>query len=351
MDNKNVKIIKVLMILSFIFIIMGGTLAYWNWVSVNDKEIIFNTSKGLEDYIIYDSGESKFVGDFKLGSSYLDGVHTTVSIYKKDEAVNASLYASINMRINEIGNKMRTLPGLKWAVTLGSSTDNGEVLANGNFLNLNSNDEILLLPYIEVTTEITEYTIWIWLDENESTSYEMSGETVDTSIWTQVDQIVDDIFEITRLNNDYQVINATVVNSKNKIVSYAITNDNIEPVLNSFDNVTLSPLVNKEEVKATQIDNETVWIDIPVEEQNKVYNFEYTVSEIGTYYIWFKDSEGQIISNSVNVSEIKTNIPLCTWGEFSDSTLKFNQESTIELTCIDTENSFSDSEITLNDIT
>ena len=81
--NKKINIIRILFLLGIIFTILGGTFAYWNWMSTTDKEIVFNTSKELQEYIIYDSGESKFVGDFQIGSSYLDGIHTTVSIYKQ----------------------------------------------------------------------------------------------------------------------------------------------------------------------------------------------------------------------------------------------------------------------------
>lgn len=85
---------------------------------------------------------------------------------------------------------------------------------------------------------MSEYTIWIWLDETLA-SPSMSDETLDVSVWTQVDQIKANTFEVTTLTNNYQTIKATIVNSNKKIVSYQISDSNTVP---------------------------TVWIDIPTSE-------------------------------------------------------------------------------------
>ena len=188
MNNKN-KTIKIVLILIIILTLVGATFAFWIFNSDINKDIIFNTNKKLEEYIIYDSGESKYVGNFNLGSNYLEGVHTNISIYKTKEASNTLLYASINMTINEIGNNMKMLPGLKWLVTLDNDTYNKTILASGDFLNISDLEEFTLLSNIEVTQEKKEYTIWIWLDENEQTSNQLLGETIDISLWTKVDQI------------------------------------------------------------------------------------------------------------------------------------------------------------------
>jgi len=93
------------------------------------------------------------------------------------------------MTINEIGNNMKMLPGLKWLITLDNDTYNKTILASGDFLNISDLEEFTLLSNIEVTQEKKEYTIWIWLDENEQTSNQLLGETIDISLWTKVDQI------------------------------------------------------------------------------------------------------------------------------------------------------------------
>ena len=142
---KNKKIYLVIAIVLIGLLISGGSYAYWSWISNENKTVVFNTSKNIQEYIVYDEGESKFVGDFKVGNSYLDGVHTTVSIHKTSEAANIILYASINMRIKEIGANLANSEGLKWVITSGDSTSGGEVLASGDFYGSKSNDEFIIL--------------------------------------------------------------------------------------------------------------------------------------------------------------------------------------------------------------
>ena len=129
---KNKKIIYLTIGLLVIGLLISlGTFAYWNWTSSENKNVVFNTSNNLKDYIIYDDGESKFVGDFQVSDSYLDGVHTTISMKKSSEATNVSLMATINMDINEIGEMMKVSPALKWVVTSGDSTNVGSILSSG----------------------------------------------------------------------------------------------------------------------------------------------------------------------------------------------------------------------------
>ena len=321
--NKNKKIITLIIIFSIIIALLGSTFAYFSWRSGENKEVVFNTSKGLQEYIIYDSGESKFVGDFQVGSSYTSGVHTTVSIYKSDKISDKMLYATINMKVKEIGENLNNSEALKWTVTLGNATSNGKVLASGNFSLLSTGSEMAILPNFEVTTTLTEYTIWIWLDETLADSY-MTGEKADVSIWTQVDQIVVDKFEITKLINNYQIIKATAVNSGKKIIGYQVTDSNTEP---------------------------STWISIPENEQNNIYNLEYVVNNTGTYYIWFKDINNKIVNKNLNVDKIDITGPVCTWDSISKNNLDEKETATISLLCTDSEAGMIDKKLEVSDFT
>jgi len=268
------KLILIICVLFLGVLVTGGTYAYWTWNSDTNKNIVFNTSKELSQYITYDEGESKFVGDFKVSDSYTDGLHSTIAIGKKTEASDVTLVATINMDINEIGTNMKNSSALKWVVTSGDSINPGEVLSSGDFLGVNNNDTMMLLPSVEITTTVEKYTIWIWLDETENPSSELTGETLDTVVWTEINQIegVSSVFEITKATANYQIINATVVNNQSNIVEYAITTDNVQPLGNNMNDYVLSPLVNKSDSKVSLVElNE--WIQIPEEEQGKIYNF------------------------------------------------------------------------------
>ena len=315
MKNRKIRLIIGTILLGLLFI--AGTFSLYIWDANDNKDVVFNTSKKLQEYIIYDSGESKFIGDFQVGSSYTSGVHTTVSIKKDSEVNNIPLYATINMKVKSIGDNLSS-EALKWTVTKGNATSNGDVLASGNFSSLTTDSELALISNFEVTTTMSEYTIWIWLDETLA-SPSMSDETLDVSVWTQVDQIKANTFEVTTLTNSYQTIKATIVNSNKKIVSYQMSDSNTVP---------------------------TVWIDIPTSEQNNIYNVEYTVNNTGVYYLWVKDETGKTISKRVEINSIDNTPPVCTWGD--NTNINTNSTGTIILTCADNEIGVDKSTGTIN---
>lgn len=320
------KYVKYLIITLVVGIMIAiGTYAYWSYESSNKKNISIRTSRELSNYIIYDEGESKFTGELKVGSSYLDGVHTTISIKKTADASNLELIATVNMTVNAIGDNIKNSYGLKWAITKGDSTSAGTLLNQGNFYGKNNDDVIELKTGIEVTTTEEKYTVWIWIDGSENPDPKIVGETLDTSVWTQVDQILDNRFEVTSINSNYQFINASAVNTTKNIVAYAVTNTSSQP--SSYTNLT-------------------------TQEQGNVYNVvDYKVTSTGTYYVWFKDSAGNTVNKSVAVSKIDTTPPVCTFGNFEPSTIKNGETSVVELTCVDEEIDIKSSDITSSSIT
>ena len=283
MKNKKLVLIIITIFTISLFII-GSTYAFWSWNSSSTKNVVFNTAGSLKNYIIYDEGESKFSGNFEATSNYTNGMHSTISIYKTSEAANVDLLATINMTINTIGNTMKESPALKWKVTEGNSTNIGATLAEGNFLGFNNGDELKIVSDIEVTTDETFYTIWIWLDSSEFPNSSLTGETLDIDVWTQVDQLsdVEDILLITQAYAKYQVINATARDNKHQITNYAVTTSNIEP---------------------------STWTNIPSNEQGNVYRLTYAVPTTGAYYIWFKDNANKVVSKPINVTELDTTAP------------------------------------------
>ena len=324
--NKRNSIILAISILLLGLLVAGGSFAYWTWTSTNEKRVVFNTAKDLQEYIIYDEGESKFVGDFKVSNTYNEGIHSTISIKKTAEAENVTLVATIKMDINAIGTNMAKSPALKWVVTSGDSTNVGSVLARGNFVGAKAGDVLTLYPSIPVTTTEQKYTIWIWIDASENPSELLSGETLDTVVWTQIDQIegVKDNFEITRISANNQSISATAVNSKHKITNYAVTTSSGTP---------------------------TSWQNIASADQSNIYTLNYTAPSTGTYYVWFKDEVGNTVSKEVSVTVVDTTAPVCTFDPFNPTLIKNGDTATIDLTCIDNETQITTSNLKLTDFT
>lgn len=210
-------------------LIAGSTYAYWTWTSNTNKNIVFSTASGLEDYVIYDEGNSHFVGDFQPSDKYCGGISSTIAFSKTSEASNTSLVATINMDINKIEHNISSSDHVKWAVTYGDNNIDcsGEVptvLQSGSFKGLTSGQTITLMSDIElkkylkdnngVSKEMADslldksnanyndnlsnfrqnansnynmFTVWIWIDSSGSGLSNLSGETLDTNIWTQID--------------------------------------------------------------------------------------------------------------------------------------------------------------------
>ena len=185
--KKRIILISIIIVL-LVSLVVAGTYALWTWNSNVNKNVVFNTSKGMQYYIYYDAGESKFVGDFQASDSYTGGIHTTITMGKSSEIANIGLYATINMTIKAIGSNLANSSALKWFITKGNSTNPGTVLNSGSFIGHSLGDNIVLAPSIEITTTNTEYTIWIWLDSSMNPGEEISGETIDASVWTQINQ-------------------------------------------------------------------------------------------------------------------------------------------------------------------
>ena len=185
--KKRIILISIIIVL-VLSLVVAGTYALWTWNSNVNKNVVFNTSKGMQYYIYYDAGESKFVGDFQASDSYTGGIHTTITMGKSSEVANIGLYATINMTIKAIGSNLANSSALKWVITKGNSTNPGTVLNSGSFIGHSLGDNIVLAPSIEITTTNTEYTIWIWLDSSMNPGEEISGETIDASVWTQINQ-------------------------------------------------------------------------------------------------------------------------------------------------------------------
>ena len=324
MDKKR-KLILTITVLFIGLIITGASYAFWT-VSSNNKSIVFNTASNLRKYITYDDGEGIFSGSLQVGENYSSGIHTTISVSKSNEASRVTLTGTIYMDINAIGTNMQNSSALKWAVTSGTSSNIGSLLAQGNFMGASAGDTLTLYPSFAITTTVEYYTIWIWLDEEEYPSEALSGETLDTNVWTEINQIegVNEQFTVTQINANYQTITATAVNNKHNINGYKVTTSSSEP-------------------------NEWETIASP----SQIYNLPaYSNTQVGeTYYVWFKDTEGHTTSNYITISASDTTKPECSFGTWSPSSIGNGETSTISLTCTDSGSGIVNSNIKTSDLT
>lgn len=197
MDNKRniTYIIQLSLVLVFAMVfVAGGTFAYWQWASAVDKEVVFNTVSGYEEYVVYDPGESHFVGDFKKTDSFCQSISTTVSTYKIRNDIDFTL--TLNMDINYIDSSISASNNVYWVVTAGNSNiscsvgvnglSDSSVISYGTFTGKTAPSSFTLTEPINISGSIREYTVWIWIGNDTGLAV---GETVDTHIWAQIDML------------------------------------------------------------------------------------------------------------------------------------------------------------------
>ena len=71
-----------------------GSFAFWSWSSNTPKNIVFNTSDDLSEYIIYDEGDSTFTGDLQVSDNFQYGIQSTIAIQKTQEVTLICLLPS-----------------------------------------------------------------------------------------------------------------------------------------------------------------------------------------------------------------------------------------------------------------
>ena len=243
-------------------------------------------------------------------------MHTTISVSKKSGADSYNLVGTVLMDVNAIGEYMAKSSAVKWTITSGdASSADGDtcpsgstILNSGNFNGVSEDDTIELYSPFEVTTSEKQFTVWIWIDSNEAVSPNLTGETLDVEVYTQIDQIVEDRFVITKISNKYQTIYATVINSNGTITSYGV---------NQSSSAT------------------PTWTTIPDGEQGNVYNLEYDkITTADTYYVWFIDENDKTVNKSITITSIDDTPPVCT---IEGKDLEYGTDGVINVSCTDSE--------------
>ena len=176
--NRGNKAIIILSILTVIFTIMGGTLAYWNWQSSTEQntEVTFTVTAGFS--CSADGGGNISPGDISLAPAACTNenyaVKRTVTV-KPTINIDGDVYMDLWLKVNSIGSGLAASQNFKYALTTSSSNCTTGVVAQGNFNGATTNTQKTLLhnkAYSQTTTET--YYLWIWLDAAETSSDTMN---------------------------------------------------------------------------------------------------------------------------------------------------------------------------------
>lgn len=201
MDKKRAMSFTVRLIIAVVLSLLlvgGGTFAYWRWVSSTSKNVVFSTVDNIEDYINYDAGNSYFVGDFQPTSSFCQSTHTTLSFSKKELGKDHKFVATIHMDVNAIGDSIKNSSSVHWVVTTGDDNisctqglDSPYVINHGTFQGKSAGTSFALTDDVDLLLTMSEkkFTVWIWVDSRGSDLQSLTGQTIDTNVWTQIDML------------------------------------------------------------------------------------------------------------------------------------------------------------------
>ena len=176
--DKNKRIITVLMILTIVFTITGGTLAYWAWRTTDAQKTNITFTITSDFSCSADGGGNITSGSVKLVPTVVSNT-TTANYIKREVKVTPTTGKTIHMDlwldIITLDSGLSNSVNFRYAFTTSSTSNTEGVVSRGNFYGKVANDKVVLLRGKDYTSTTTEtYYLWIWLDAAETDSATMN---------------------------------------------------------------------------------------------------------------------------------------------------------------------------------
>ena len=179
--DKNKKIIIIVSITILILSIVGGTLAYWSWVTNTNQRtnVTFTLASGYSCSADgggnINSGEKVLIPTLVSNEYANNYIKRTVTVSPTIDTTGKTIYMDLWLDIKTLGTGLSNTNYFRYAFTTGASSPDDGVIASGNIRGLVKNNRIKLLLDKEYTSTTTEtYYLWIWLDINEEDDSVMS---------------------------------------------------------------------------------------------------------------------------------------------------------------------------------
>ena len=179
--DKEKRIITILMILTIVFTIMGGTFAYWSWRTTDAQKTNITFTITSDFSCSADGGGDITSGSINLVPTVVNDT-TTGNYIKREVKVTPTIntdgktiYMDLWLDIKTLGSGLSGTDYFRYAFTTGSSSPEDGVVYSGNFRGLAVNNRVRLLLDKEYTSSMTDiYYLWIWLDAEETDSDTMN---------------------------------------------------------------------------------------------------------------------------------------------------------------------------------
>ena len=179
--DKNKRIITVLMILTIVFTITGGTLAYWAWRTTDAQKTNITFTITSDFSCSADGGGNITSNSVKLVPTVVSNT-TTANYIKREVKVNPTLntvdktiHMDLWLDIITLDSGLSNSVNFRYAFTTSSTSNTEGVVSSGNFYGKVANDKVILLRSKDYTSTTMEtYYLWIWLDAAETDSATMN---------------------------------------------------------------------------------------------------------------------------------------------------------------------------------
>ena len=174
--NKQDKTIIFIVIAATIIMLIGGTFAYWTWVSNSSQNTTVTFTTGAGFSCSANGGGNITPSNISLAPTTCTdtnrAIKRTVTVSPTITQNDGDIYLDMWLKVNSIGTGLSNSQNFKYALTTsGTSCTSGTVVAQGNFNGATTNTQKTLLhekAYSSTTTET--YYLWIWLDAAETSS-------------------------------------------------------------------------------------------------------------------------------------------------------------------------------------
>lgn len=165
------KILSYTILLTIVAIItISGTYAVFTATAESGNDIDLNAH---QIHVIYD-GDEEIDGKIQLVEKKEDGFRRVVSIGLANDSVVT--YGNIYIYLDQISEGLST-DALKWELyqintetddETGTEIENETLIDKGTFLGTQSETKVYLLQELEITEEIQQFAIYIWLNGHEA---------------------------------------------------------------------------------------------------------------------------------------------------------------------------------------
>ena len=185
---KNRNILTILLVLTIIFTIMGGSLAYFTWQTSEAQKT--NVTFTVEKQFSCSADGGGNITSVNIAPTTCTGSYAIKRTIKSMPQITGTktIYMDLWLDVNEIGTGLTNSNNFKYALTTSDTSCETGLVTSGTFTGTKAGDKISLLSSQKYTQTMTDtYYLYIWLDKeetstetmNQSFSLSLNGECTD----------------------------------------------------------------------------------------------------------------------------------------------------------------------------